>query len=225
VTGQGGEAGSIYFNAYNSFLLMNNSFYGNQAETSGEIKIITSGVQMFNCDIDTNEITGTWTGENNFYADPEFIDELAWDCWSQDAPCSNSGIEQVYAFDQWFEGPIDDIFDNERPQDEFTDIGACEVNMCFVGLPEDRRQKIEDRSYPNPFSDFTTFEYTLEEQGIVTLQIFNQVGQIEVVLVNEYQSSGTYQVPWNAEGKPAGIYYYSLRAGKLVQTGRIVMVK
>jgi len=44
-------------------------------------------------------------------------------------------------------------------------------------------------------------------------------------LVNEQQISGTYQVPWNAEGMPAGVYCYSLRSGKLADTGKIVIMK
>jgi hypothetical protein len=225
VTGQGGEAGSIYFNAYNSFLLMNNIFYGNQAETSDEMKIVASIVQIHNCDINTDEITGTWTGENNFYADPEFIDEMSWDCLNQAAPCSNTGIDQITAFNQLFEAPAEDILNTERPQDEFFDVGAVEVKLCFVGLPEVVSRQSSVVSYPNPFISSTTFEYTLEESGLVTLEIFNQVGLVEVVLINENQTAGTYKVPWNAEGIPAGVYYYSLRAGKQVQTGKIIVMK
>ena len=204
---------------------MNNIFYGNQAETQDEMKIIYGSVEIYNCDINTDEITGTWTGENNFYADPEFIDEMTWDCWANDAPCSNAGIYKIFAFDQWFEGPVEDILNNARPQDEFFDVGAVEVNLCFVGYPEVSSRQSPVVSYPNPFSSSTTFEYTLEEPGMVSLEIFNQIGQVEVVLVNEQQTAGTYQVMWNAEGMPAGIYYYSLRNGKLAQSGKIVFMK
>jgi hypothetical protein len=224
--GQGGEAGSIYFNANNSLLLMNNIFFGNQAETSDEMKIMTGTVQMNNCDINIDEITGTWTGANNLYADPEFIDEMTWDCWANEAPCSNAGIEKIFAFNQWFEGPAEDIMNNARPQDDFFDVGAVEVNMCFVGYPETVGSgQLTVDSYPNPFSSSTTFDYILEEPGMVTLEIFNQVGQMEVVLVNEQQTTGRQNVQWDADGMPAGIYYYSLRSGKQVHTGKVIVMK
>jgi hypothetical protein len=221
VTMQGGAAGSICFDGHTTALLMNDIFYGNQADTSNEMTINLSTVKIYNCDINTEEITGTWTGENNFYADPEFIDEMAWDCWNQDAPCSNKGTEQAGGFG----APSDDIYGNPRPQDDFIDIGAVEVNMCFVGLPEVSSSQFAVRSYPNPFGSSTTFEYAVEESGMVTLEIFNQVGQKVAELINAQQTSGTYQVPWNAEGMPAGIYYYSLRSGKLFHTGKIILMK
>ena len=60
---------------------------------------------------------------------------------------------------------------------------------------------------------------------MVTLEIFNQAGQLEAVLINGQQLTGTYQVTWDAEGMPVGIYYYLLRSGKQVQTGKIIVMK
>jgi hypothetical protein len=57
------------------------------------------------------------------------------------------------------------------------------------------------------------------------LEIFNQVGQKVAELINAQQTSGTYQVPWNADGMPAGIYYYSLRSGTRTKTGKIIIMK
>ena len=80
-------------------------------------------------------------------------------------------------------------------------------------------------SYPNPFSSSTNFKYTVEEPGMVTLEVCNQVGQIVANLVNEQQTSGTYQVLWNAEGMPAGVYFYSLTAGKQADRGKMVIMR
>jgi hypothetical protein len=220
-TSQGGSAGSICFDGHTSALLMNDIFYGNQADSSDEITINLSTVEMYNCDINTDEIVGTWTGENNFYADPEFIDGMAWDCWNQDAPCSNKGIEEAGGFG----APPDDIYNNPRPQDEFIDVGAVEVKMCFVGLPEVNSHQLSVVSYPNPTNSFTAFECLLEEPGIVTLEIFNQTGQMVAEMVNEQQTSGKQQVTWNTNGMPAGVYCYLLRAGKQENTGKIVVMK
>jgi hypothetical protein len=224
-TGQGGIAGSFYFNGNLNALLMNNIFYGNQAETNDEMRIVNSTVQIDHCDINTDEITGTWTGENNFYADPEFIDEMTWDCWTENAPCSDSGIDQIFAFNHWYAAPSESFLNVTRPQDGGIDVGACEVKMCYVGSPEVGSRQLAVGSYPNPFSSFTTFEYTLEESSIVTLKIFNQTGQLVDELVNENQASGNHKVQWNAEGIPAGMYYFSLAAGKQVNSGTIIIVR
>jgi hypothetical protein len=225
VTGQGGVAGSLDFYGNFNTLLMNNLFYGNQAENYDEIRIVTSTVQIHNCDINTDEITGTWTGENNFYADPEFIDEMTWDCWTENAPCSDAGIDILFAFNHWFSAPSESLLNVLRPQDGGIDIGACEVKMCYVGTPEVGSRQLEVGSYPNPFSSFTTFEYTLDEFSTVTLKVFNQTGQLVDELVNENQASGNHKVQWDAEGIPAGAYYYSLTTGKQAFSGKVIIVR
>ncbi len=207
----GGAAGSMLINGKSRVLMMNNIFFDNTADN--EINIYEAAVEIYNCDIDTDEIAGLWTGENNFPADPEFITELAWDCLNHEAPCSEKGIDIVFAFDQWFEAPDDCIMNNPRPQDEFVDIGACEVKLCWVGYPEnpDRNQIVKIK--PNPFIDYTTLEYELEQPGEVTLTIFDDLSRQVLLLVNERQEKGRHQVQWNAEDLPAGIYSCRLAVG------------
>jgi hypothetical protein len=225
VTGQGGVAGSFDFYGNFNAMLLNNIFYGNQAETSDEMRISGSQVQIHNCDLNADEITGTWSGDNNFYADPAFIDEMNWDCYNHEAPCSETGNEEVFAFDQYFSAPGDDFFGMPRPQGEFVDVGAVEINMCYVGLAEVVSRQSSVVSYPNPFSSSTTFSYALEESVTVTLKIFNQVGQEVAVPVKELQISGDHQVQWNAEGMPAGVYFYTLTAGKQAHSGKIIVLE
>jgi hypothetical protein len=224
VSGQDGKAGSIYFNGNMTVMMMNNLFYGNQAETSDEIWINISEVQMHNCDINTGEITGIWTGENNFYADPQFIDEMAWDCWTTDAACSNTGIDQIFAYNQWFTRPSVDILDNARPQDEFVDIGAREVDMCFVGVPEVSCQRSKVSSYPNPTGGIVDFRFSIFDAGRVTLKVFDVQGREMAVVLDEDKMAGELTIRWNADRMPAGVYYYSLRTGKQTETGKIIIL-
>jgi len=46
----------------------------------------------------------------------------------------------------------------------------------------------------------------------VTLTIYNSIGETVGLLVNEFQSEGNYEVVWNAESCPSGIYFYKLQA-------------
>jgi hypothetical protein len=47
--------------------------------------------------------------------------------------------------------------------------------------------------------------------------------QIDEIVQNHLK--GTQQVQWNAEGLPAGIYYYRIQAGEQVGTGKMVLVR
>jgi photosystem II stability/assembly factor-like uncharacterized protein len=79
--------------------------------------------------------------------------------------------------------------------------------------------------YPNPFNSVTTFDYKLEETGVVTLKIFNCLGQEVGIPVYEHQLKGRHQARWNAQGMPAGIYFYRLTAGNQSSKGKMMMLK
>jgi hypothetical protein len=98
---------------------------------------------------------------------------------------------------------------------------ACDTTAGV--LPADSRQPIVV-SYPNPFSEYMTFEYELEESGTVNLMIFNHLGQEVEVLLDGQQDKGRQQVQWNTERLPSGLYFYRLTThdSRLTTTGKLV---
>jgi hypothetical protein len=66
------------------------------------------------------------------------------------------------------------------------------------------------------------FSYELNESSKVTLQIFNNLGQLVYELVNTTQPKGEQKVEWNAKNLPAGIYFYLIRAGKQEGNGKMI---
>jgi hypothetical protein len=57
------------------------------------------------------------------------------------------------------------------------------------------------------------------------LIIYNHLGQQIETLVKNYQQQGKHQAVWNAEGLPAGIYFYRLQAGEQSATGKMVKIR
>ncbi len=86
-------------------------------------------------------------------------------------------------------------------------------------------------NYPNPFNPSTTIAYQIkEDQGRISLCIYNVKGQLVKTLIDGVQSAGTHQVVWNGtdvNGAPvsSGIYYYTLKSGEHTQTRKMMMVK
>lgn len=77
------------------------------------------------------------------------------------------------------------------------------------------------RNYPNPFSSGITFEYHLSDPGMVEIKIFDYLGNLTDVIIEE-QSVGYHRVAWKPRNLAAGLYYYCLRTRKSLGSGKIV---
>lgn len=76
------------------------------------------------------------------------------------------------------------------------------------------------QNYPNPFNPTTVISYQLPVSGMVTLKVYDILGNEIATVVNEYKSAGTYEVEFDAvshsdEGRnlASGIYFYQLKIG------------
>ena len=82
-----------------------------------------------------------------------------------------------------------------------------------------------DKMYPNPFNPTTQISYSIENAGQMKLSIYNIAGQEVSVLHDGYQSSGSYNVQWNATELASGVYYVSMVMNGHVETMKAVVVK
>lgn len=82
-----------------------------------------------------------------------------------------------------------------------------------------------DQNYPNPFNPTTTIKYNVPVSGLVSLKVYNLIGQEVATLVNEAQQSAAYEVSFDASALSSGIYFYTLRAGNFMQTKKMMLIK
>jgi len=81
------------------------------------------------------------------------------------------------------------------------------------------------QNYPNPFNPSTNIRYQIANAGYVTLKVFDILGKEIAVLVNKNQKPGTYEVTFDGESYPSGIYFYRLEAGDFSETRKMILVK
>jgi len=81
------------------------------------------------------------------------------------------------------------------------------------------------QNYPNPFNPSTAISFQLSASSFVTLKVFDILGREVAMLVNETRQPGVYTVRWDASPFPSGVYLYSLKAGDLVNTRKMLLVK
>jgi len=81
------------------------------------------------------------------------------------------------------------------------------------------------QNYPNPFNPSTIISFSIPTSEFVTLKIFDVLGSEVVTLVNEEKPAGNYEVKFDGSGLSSGIYFYTLQAGKFVETKKLILMK
>jgi FlgD Ig-like domain len=91
------------------------------------------------------------------------------------------------------------------------------------------------QNYPNPFNPSTVIRFQIPGQArndnvLVTLKVYDILGNEIATLVNEEKPAGEYEVEFNGhsdEGQnlPSGVYFYQLKSGNFIQTKKMVYLK
>jgi hypothetical protein len=82
-----------------------------------------------------------------------------------------------------------------------------------------------EQNYPNPFNPSTKIKYSIPNQSIVIIKVYDILGTEIETLVNEEKAVGTYELTWYAENLPSGIYFYRLQAGSYVEAKKMILMK
>lgn len=91
-----------------------------------------------------------------------------------------------------------------------------------VNVPEDF---VLHQNYPNPFNPETEISFGLPEPSMVTLTVYNVLGQVVDVLVDSHLDTGNYSVRWNGQNMASGIYFYQFRSNNFSTTKRMLLMK
>jgi hypothetical protein len=88
------------------------------------------------------------------------------------------------------------------------------------------------QNHPNPFNSNTIISYSLRsyQPTLVTLIIYNMLGEEVRTLVKKWQSKGNYEVDWNGmdnngRNVASGIYFYQLEFKGFKDAKRMLLIK
>ena len=82
-----------------------------------------------------------------------------------------------------------------------------------------------EQNFPNPFNPSTKIEYSIPQLSNVVMKVFDVLGNEIETLVSEEKPTGAYELNWNAQQMPSGIYFYQLRAGSFIETKKMILLK
>lgn len=91
-----------------------------------------------------------------------------------------------------------------------------------------------EQNFPNPFNSTTAIRYQLSavrgRPSIVTLRVYNVLGEEVKELVDGEKEPGYYMAVWNGRDNwgrevSSGIYYYQLQGGSFIRTRKMIFLK
>ncbi len=101
-------------------------------------------------------------------------------------------------------------------------------NICVLSLRaiSTTGQKFQiGQNYPNPSSNQTTIDLSVAFEVPTKLTLYNSMGEVVDVLLNEQIPAGSYQIDLSTNNLPSGTYFYRIEAGPFVETHQMVISK
>lgn len=100
--------------------------------------------------------------------------------------------------------------------------------LSTAGTPD--RAAVPDRfslaqNYPNPFNPSTVIEFTIPNDGPITLELFDALGRTVRTLAAGMRSAGRYTERVEFTDLPSGMYLYRLTAGGRSEARRMLLIR
>jgi Zn-dependent M28 family amino/carboxypeptidase len=115
---------------------------------------------------------------------------------------------------------------------EMTKLGLASIatlaKESFIVSVSDYDNKVFSFSvnnFPNPFNNSTTVQYSMSEQGIISLDLYNSIGKKIKNLDVGYKNRGKYEINLIADGISSGVYFIVLRSTNHTLCHKIVLLK
>lgn len=106
-----------------------------------------------------------------------------------------------------------------------------QLNGGITGIDMDADNAIPvayslEQNFPNPFNPSTTIEFSLTKSSVVTLSIYNSLGQlVDQIIDNRELSAGNYREVWQPNNLPSGVYIYQLSTRHGSVSKRMILLK
>jgi len=89
--------------------------------------------------------------------------------------------------------------------------GDSTITSVGTGFQQPRTFVLH-QSFPNPFNPSANIEYELLAKANVRLEVFNIIGELVALLVDQTQQLGSYNVTLDGSKLASGVYFYRLTA-------------
>jgi len=103
-----------------------------------------------------------------------------------------------------------------------------EVEVKVEAEAEDRLLPMQfglQKIYPNPFNPSLTLTFSLVEDALTTLTVYNLRGEIVDLIADKYFPMGHHSLQWIPQNLTAGVYIIRLESGNQTSLQKVVFLK
>lgn len=176
-----------------------------------------------------DSVKATWAGRSAEIALAVVAESARWgDYRSEKHPYKNGPYVLYTKIDHWDkeQNRLMNEYFPERSQivlNQLTEIGLA--GAVITGMEyETNQSNTKVRVFPTPFATEVNFEFSTDCVGKTEIYVYSREGQLKHFNQNVYQSVGQKLITWKPDGLSAGLYYYQIRTGEQVYSGKLVYI-
>jgi hypothetical protein len=87
------------------------------------------------------------------------------------------------------------------------------------------REFVLNQNFPNPFNPSTRITYFVPKESFVSIKVYDFLGREVKTLVNNFQTTGSYETVFDASDLPSGTYFYTLVTDNYSSTKKMLLLK
>jgi endo-beta-N-acetylglucosaminidase D len=125
------------------------------------------------------------------------------------------------------------------PNSDANDPGWVQANILIVNVKNENSNKFIpaefglSQNYPNPFNPTTKIKFSIpsvigngtKQSQMVTIKVYDILGNEVAILVNEDLAPGKYEIEFDASNFSSGIYFCQLRASSFIKTKKMILLR
>lgn len=177
-------------------------------------------------DSTSNQVKLTWTN-NSSIADGNVIERMESPQTSFSVIDTVKGTGNTYVDKNVKPGTVN--YRIKAYKDSLESEYSNEVSITVTGIKGEKRQiptkYSVNQNYPNPFNPTTEIGFALPKSGLTKVVIYDVLGREIQTLLDKELKAGYYEVTFNADNLPSGVYFYRIHSGDFIQTKKMILMK
>jgi hypothetical protein len=81
------------------------------------------------------------------------------------------------------------------------------------------------QNFPNPFNPTTRIKFALPKTALTKIIVYDLIGRKIRTLINKELKGGYYEISFDANNLPSGVYFYRIQAGSFIATKKLLLLK